>query len=122
MPRPVHFELSFDDAARIKAFYENVFGWTITQWGDMDYWLADTGPSDQPGIHGGLTRRQENWPSVVNTLDVASLDDAIAAIEANGGKVVVPKMAVATVGYLAYCADTEGNIFGVMQNDPNAHD
>jgi len=24
------------------------------------------------------------------------------------------------VGYFAYCEDTEGNMFGVMQMDPNA--
>jgi predicted enzyme related to lactoylglutathione lyase len=24
------------------------------------------------------------------------------------------------VGYLAYCTDTEGNVFGVMQPDANA--
>jgi predicted enzyme related to lactoylglutathione lyase len=24
------------------------------------------------------------------------------------------------VGWLVYCKDTEGNIFGMMQNDPNA--
>lgn len=64
--------------------------------------------------------RQPNWPNVVNTVDVASVDDVVAAIEANGGKVVVPKMPIPTVGYLAYCQDTEGNIFGIMQSDPNA--
>jgi predicted enzyme related to lactoylglutathione lyase len=24
------------------------------------------------------------------------------------------------VGYMAYCRDTEGNTFGIMQEDPNA--
>ena len=24
------------------------------------------------------------------------------------------------MGWLVYCKDTEGNIFGMMQNDPNA--
>jgi predicted enzyme related to lactoylglutathione lyase len=34
--------------------------------------------------------------------------------------VAVPKMAIPGVGWLAYCTDTEGNVFGLMQNDPNA--
>lgn len=122
MPRVVHFELAFDDAARAKAFYENVFGWSVTQWGGMEYWLLGTGDPAQPGINGGLMQRQENWPSVVNTIDIESVDETVAAITANGGEVVVPKMAVAGVGYLAYCRDTEGNVFGVMQADPSAHD
>jgi uncharacterized protein len=28
--------------------------------------------------------------------------------------------AVPGVGYMAYCRDTEGNLFGIMQNDKNA--
>lgn len=30
------------------------------------------------------------------------------------------KMAIPKVGYLAYCMDTEGNIFGIMQSDSSA--
>jgi predicted enzyme related to lactoylglutathione lyase len=29
-------------------------------------------------------------------------------------------MAIPGVGYLAYCQDTEGNTFGIMQADPSA--
>jgi predicted enzyme related to lactoylglutathione lyase len=29
-------------------------------------------------------------------------------------------MPIPGMGWLAYCKDTEGNIFGMMQNDPNA--
>ena len=31
-----------------------------------------------------------------------------------------PKNAIPGVGYFAYCEDTEGNVFGVMQNDTKA--
>ncbi len=34
--------------------------------------------------------------------------------------VALPKMAVPGVGWLAYCKDTEGNIFGFMQSDETA--
>ncbi len=37
-----------------------------------------------------------------------------------GGTVALQKMPVKGVGWLAYCKDPEGNIFGVMQNDPQA--
>ncbi len=30
-------------------------------------------------------------------------------------------MAVPGMGYMAYCQDTDGNCFGLMQNDPSAH-
>jgi len=53
-------------------------------------------------------------------LDVPNVDDYVAKVEAAGGKVTLPKMAIPGVGYLAYCTDPEGNMFGMMQNDPAA--
>jgi len=56
----------------------------------------------------------------VCTIDVPSVDDVTAKITAHGGTIALPKMAVPQVGWLAYGKDTEGNIFGVLQNDPSA--
>ena len=59
MPRVVHFELSADDPERAIKFYENAFGWKTEKWaGPMDYWLIMTGPEDEPGIDGGLSKRE----------------------------------------------------------------
>lgn len=41
-------------------------------------------------------------------------------IEAHGGTIVVPKMPIPGVGWLAYAKDTEGSIFGIHQADPTA--
>jgi uncharacterized protein len=120
MSRVVHFELAADDPARARAFYENVLGWKVTQWGDQDYWLVSTGEPGAPGIDGALQRRQPNWPAMVNTIDVVSLDATVAAVQANGGKLLEGPMPIPGVGYLAYCQDTEGNAFGLMQEDPSA--
>jgi hypothetical protein len=51
---------------------------------------------------------------------VPSVDDYTQKIVEHGGKVVMPKGAVQGIGYVAYCADTEGNVFGIMQFDPSA--
>jgi predicted enzyme related to lactoylglutathione lyase len=121
MPRPVHFEISADDPERAIAFYETAFGWKVEKWaGPIDYWLIMTGAEDEPGIDGGLNRREGPGQNVTNTLDVDSVDAYVEKIVAAGGKVISPKHAVPGVGYLAYCADTEGNVFGLMKNDPNA--
>ena len=121
MSRVVHFELAADDPERAVQFYQQVFGWQIHKWeGPQDYWLATTGEQGTPGIDGAIMRRGENMPSVINTIGVASLDDAVAKVTANGGTVVEPKMTIPNVGYLAYCMDTEGNMFGMMQSDSNA--
>jgi len=119
MPRPIHFELPVDDPDRAVKFYSDIFGWKAQKWeGPMDYWMIDTGQG--PGINGGFLRRPHPGATTVNTLDVSNVDDYVAKVEAAGGKVVMPKMAVPGVGYLAYCTDPEGNTFGMMQNDPAA--
>jgi predicted enzyme related to lactoylglutathione lyase len=85
----------------------------------MEYWLIGTGDSG-PGIDGGLMKRRGPAESVVNTIDVPSVDDYVRKVESKGGTVVVPKMAVPGIGWLAYFNDPEGNMFGIMQNDPAA--
>ena len=121
MPRPIHFEIPADDPARATAFYENVFGWKFQKWeGDMPYWLITTGENGEPGIDGGLLPRAQPGASTVNTIGVPSLDKILVTITAKGGKTVVPRMAIPGIGWLAYCHDTEGNIFGVMEADEKA--
>ena len=121
MPRPIHFEISADNPDRAIAFYEAVFGWKFTKWeGPMPYWLITTGAEGEPGINGGLLPRQHPGQPCVNTIGVADVDASVAAVERSGGGIAVPKMAIPGVGWLAYCKDTEGHIFGMMQSDPAA--
>ena len=123
MPRPVHFEMSFEDAERIKGFYSKVFGWTFQQYGDdsMPYWLTTTGPDGEPGINGGLMLRQGGMPAgTTNTMGVESVDKAVDSIKSAGGKIILEKMAVHGMGWVAYATDTEGNQFGVFEMDANA--
>ena len=62
MSRVVHFEIPADDPERAINFYEKVFGWRFEKWeGPIEYWLVKTGPEDQPGIDGGLTRREDQY-------------------------------------------------------------
>ena len=56
----------------------------------------------------------------VCTTGVENLDAMLAKAVAAGGTVAVPKMPIPTMGWLAYCKDTEGNLFGMMQMDANA--
>lgn len=125
MPRPVHFEIHAADPDRAIAFYTSVFGWVFTQWGEHPYWIVRTG--EGVGIDGGLVPRRGPEPAedapvaaFPVTIDVSDVDATVAAVERAGGRVVMQKGAVPTVGWLAYCKDTEGNIFGLMQEDSAA--
>ncbi len=126
MPRVVHFEIHAADPERAVNFYQKLFGWTFQKWeGPMEYWLVTTGPNDQPGINGGLMPRQGEIDgqaviAYVCTVDVENLDASVQSALDNGGQIALPKMPIPGMGWLAYCKDTEGNIFGMMQGDPNA--
>ena len=126
MPRVMHFEIHAGDCQRAVKFYKAVFGWEFQKWeGPAEYWMVMTGPNDQPGINGGLVQRRGEIDgqaviAYVCTVDVSSVDDSAKTVESNGGQVVVPKMPIPGVGWLVYCKDTEGNIFGMMQSDDNA--
>lgn len=121
MPRVVHFEIAAEDPKRAAAFYTRVFDWQINQWdGPVLYWLANTGSKDQEGIDGAIMRADESGPTVINWIDVPSIEEFAAKIVEHGGQVLTEKIPVPGVGYSAYCRDTEGNSFGIIQFDRTA--
>jgi hypothetical protein len=110
-----------DDPERMVKFYETVFGWKAKKYGGpMEYWLVTTGKEGEPGIDGGFGRRTKPDEGTVNTITVADVKATVAAVERNGGKVTLALHAIPGVGWQAYCVDTEGNLFGLHQVDPNA--
>ena len=125
MPRVVHFEIPAKDTAKIISFYREVFGWEFNKWeGPQPYWLVMTGEDGTPGINGGLytpaDEFADGYSGIVNTIDVPDLDASLSKVKANGGQVTMDKMPIPGVGWLAYCKDVEGTIFGMMQSDPAA--
>jgi len=129
MPRVVHFEIHADDVERAIGFYRAVFGWEFPEWMPGEYWGVMTAPeeSSEPGINGGLMRRQEPPPAsgqavnaYVCTVQVDDLDACLAAVASAGGATVVEKHAITGMAWQAYCTDTEGNLFGMHQPDESA--
>jgi hypothetical protein len=122
MPRVAHFDMSVDDPERAMAFYRDVFGWTFEKWkGPFDYWLVMTGDDKQPGINGGIARRQKPSDGIVNFLDVSSVDESLAKVVERGGRVEQAKQAIPGVGYVAVFRDPDGNSFGLIQIDTSVH-
>jgi predicted enzyme related to lactoylglutathione lyase len=89
----------------------------------MEYWNVICAPRDTPNsINGGLRKEmgtdvKERTKSVngfINFAAVEDVDDILEKVKLNGGEVMSPKMDVPKVGQLAYCLDTEGNMFGVI--------
>jgi predicted enzyme related to lactoylglutathione lyase len=127
MSRVVHFEIQATRPEQLIEFYSALLGWSFRKWGEMDYWLIETGPAEKPGIDGGLLPRQGPPPAemqpvncFVCTVEVASLDDLLLRSTSLGGTIALPKMPIPGVGWLAYVKDPDGNIFGLIQPDDKA--
>ena len=125
MSRVIHFEIHAEQPERARVFYQSLFDWRFDQWGDQPYWLITTGADGTPGINGGLVPRRgvidgQAVIAFVCTIDVTDVDASLAKALSLGGTLALAKMPVPGVGWLAYAKDTEGNIFGMMQNDPHA--
>jgi predicted enzyme related to lactoylglutathione lyase len=120
MPKVIHFEIPAGNTKRAVTFYEKAFGWKFNKYEGMDYWLATAGEDKEPGINGAISEKDAVHPTTINTISVPSFEEAVKKIKAAGGEILGPKMTVPSVGYMAYCKDTEGNTFGIMQMDPKA--
>jgi uncharacterized protein len=126
----IHFEIPAKNVQALKNFYEAVLGWKIikTPLSGMDYWIIQTVPTDdkgmlqRPGVNGELYPRTPDMPSAtqVNYISVENIDEYITKVTAAGGKIVVPKQQVPTVGSIAIAVDPEGNAFGLIQPDMQA--
>jgi predicted enzyme related to lactoylglutathione lyase len=122
MGRVVHFEIPAESPERVAAFYKKVLGWSVRKWeGPVDYWLISTGPDRDPGIHGGIARKQDPPASgILVTAQVDSVDECLRTVTGAGGSIVLPKRAIPGVGYQAHVKDPEGNVIGILENDPLA--
>ena len=117
MPNIAHFEIPVDDAERAKKFYTELFGWKIERFSsEMEYWMI----APQEGTGGGMMKRQHPDQKIMDYLGVHSVLESSAKVEKIGGKVLMPKMAVPNMGYFAVCMDTEGNVFGIWEEDSQA--
>lgn len=114
-----HFAINADDVQRAKRFYETVFQWTFSPWGPPDFYqVRDAGT----GLLGALQARRDVIPgqpatTFEPTFGVDDLGATIAAVEAAGGKIVMPRTRIEGVGDLVYFRDPEGNLVGAMQYD-----
>ena len=114
------FAINADDVPRARGFYEQVFGWSFEPWGPPNFYLIDTGKEPVTPVGGLLQERRELVPGgkmigFECTIAVDDIDQTIRAIEANGGKIVMPKFHIPTVGRGVYFLDTEANVVCAMQ-------
>ncbi|VVB54052.1 Uncharacterised protein [uncultured archaeon] len=122
MPTIVHFDVAAENPERAKKFYEKIFGWKIIRPpGPIEYYLIETkGLKGEDGVAGGLGKRGAPNQKITNYFGVESVEKYAQLVEEAHGKVLQRKMIVPGWGYLTTCEDTEGNVFGLWEEDSNA--
>lgn len=124
----IHFEMPYDDRARMAKFYGSAFGWQTQMLGDDmgNYVLATTtetgesGPKKPGTINGGFYPKKPDWPeqypSVVIAVD--DIKESIKKVTGAGGKVLGEPMDIPGVGQYVSFIDTEGNRVSMLQPIP----
>jgi predicted enzyme related to lactoylglutathione lyase len=117
-------ELMSTDPDRAKAFYTELFGWTVhpTAMGEMGtYDLLRNGETDFGGIVslGAERGTPSHWLSSVT---VASVDEATAKAAALGGTVAAPPTDIPGVGRFAVVGDPQGATFAPFTPLPDLPD
>ncbi len=119
MPQEIHFDIPINDPERAQRFYSQLLGWTMQKAPvpNMEYWVVRAREGD---ALGGLIKRTSPGQTPINYYTVPSIDEALQKVLTLGGLVTAPKTTIRRVGYNAQCTDSEGNPFGLWQNDRDA--
>ena len=124
----VHFEMPYDDAARVTAFYRSAFAWNTEALGaEMGHYVLATttatdakGPTTPGAINGGLFKRSADkpaqFPSVVIAVD--DIGKSMEKVRQAGGTVLGEPMEIPGVGKYVSFMDPEGNRVSMLQPLP----
>ena len=122
----VHFEMPYENASRVAAFYAKAFGWEMRQLGKEmgDYVTAATAETDENrmvkqkgAINGGFFPKKPDWPAQYPSVVIAvdDIKQAMKAVEGAGGKVLGEPMEIPGIGPYVSFTDTEGNRVSLLQ-------
>lgn len=110
----VHWELMGPDGGGLTAFYNGIFDWEAAATPGFDnYHMVD---QDHAGIGGAVGQGPEQMPQYLTFyVQVDSIDDHLAQIEAAGGNTVMPRTVVPGTVTFALFADPAGNTVGLVE-------
>jgi predicted enzyme related to lactoylglutathione lyase len=121
----VHFEMPYQDAARVSEFYQKAFDWGMRELGTemQSYITAQTAETDEqrmvktPGtINGGfypIEMSDAKYPSVVISVD--DIKESMGKVTEAGGEVLGEPVMIPGIGMYVSFKDTEGNRVSLLQ-------
>ena len=117
-----HIDVVAGDPDRARAFYGTVFGWTFEDIPGAAYINVRTSENGIESGIGGVAETLGLAPDVpsriVPYILAPDMDATIAAIEAAGGKIIIPRTDVLGMAEFAHFADPDGNVIGLWRDAP----
>ena len=108
-----HIDIPVADVDKASVFYSDLFGWNIAEMPGFEGYPMWQAPNKISG--GGLAPRSEGFTQPRSYVEVDSIDDVLAKVEANGGTVTMPKSAIDTTSWFAAFNDPDGNAIGLFE-------
>ncbi len=112
----VHFEIPAQDTAHAREFWGGLFGWSFDQaYPGVDYHLTQIG--ERTG--GAVTTAENGRRGPRAYFEVDDIEAGAARVKELGGE-ASERLPVPGMGWFVVCSDTQGNEFGLWQNDRSA--
>jgi predicted enzyme related to lactoylglutathione lyase len=110
----VHWQILSRDPERAAGFYREVLGWRVAATDALGQRAVDTGSAR--GISGGI------WPCPPEGhgfaqlfVAVSDVEATVRAVQAHGGRVIIPPQRLPDGSQVAIVADAEGIPFGITR-------
>lgn len=122
-PRLTHFAINTDDVDATQAFYGSVFGWRFREYGPPGFVqiMDDAGEAPMGAIQ---QRRQllDDLPILgfECTFGVDDVDAVRTRVLEAGGRILMERFTISSVGHLIAFEDPGGNLALAMQYDETA--
>jgi predicted enzyme related to lactoylglutathione lyase len=108
-----HIDIPVQDTAAATSFYSTLFGWQIAEVPGFEGYPMWQAPNKISG--GGLAPRSDSFTQPRSYVEVDSIDETLALVEANGGTVVMGKSPISEKSWWAFFNDPDGNTIGLYE-------
>jgi uncharacterized protein len=115
----VHFEIMGRDAEKLRAFYGELFGWSINADNQWNYGTVDRAEnlsSQGVGIGGGVGQMPDDMPGHTTVyVEVPDVEEALTQVQALGGTRLMGPDTVMEGVEIGVAHDPEGHVIGLIK-------
>jgi hypothetical protein len=115
----VHFEIMGQDAEKLRAFYGQLFGWSVNADNQWNYGTVDRSEnlsSQGIGIGGGVGQMPDGMPGHTTVyVEVPDVEEALVKAETLGGTRLMGPDKVMEGVEIGVAHDPEGHVIGLIK-------